>query len=71
MQATALVCNADQSFELADVALPDPDASNIVVRTSVSGVSIGTEFSVITGRLNWGPYPLTTEIGRASCRERV
>ena len=60
MQAKALVCHADQTFTVEDVVLADPDASNIAVRAVCSGVSIGTEFAVITGRLNWGPYPLTT-----------
>ena len=71
MQATALVCNADQSFEFADVVLADPDASNITVRAVCSGVSIGTEFAVITGRLNWGSYPLTTGYQAVGVVERV
>jgi len=60
VQAKALICNADRSFELADVTLAEPGATNISVRAVCSGVSIGTEFAVIMGKLNWGPYPLTT-----------
>ena len=60
MQAKALVCSADQTFEISDVVLAEPGATNIAVRAVCSGVSIGTEFAVITGRLNWGSYPLVT-----------
>ena len=71
MQAKALICNADQTFEIADVALAEPDASNMSVRASCSGVSIGTEFSVITGKLDWGSYPLTTGYQAVGVVERV
>jgi len=60
VQAKALVCSADQTFEISDVVLAEPGATNIAVRAVCSGVSIGTEFAVITGRLNWGSYPLVT-----------
>ena len=71
MQAKALVCNADQTFELADVTLAEPAATNMSVRAVCSGVSIGTEFAVITGKLDWGPYPLTTGYQAVGVVERV
>jgi 2-desacetyl-2-hydroxyethyl bacteriochlorophyllide A dehydrogenase len=60
MQAIALVCDQKQRFTLEKVVVPDPLPNQIGVRTQCSGVSIGTEFAVIQGKLNWGPYPLST-----------
>lgn len=60
MQTKALVCDAQQTFALADVVLPDPGPDRMLVRTQVSGVSIGTEFALIRNKLSWGPYPLCT-----------
>ena len=60
IEATALICQADQTFSLQPVHLPDPSDEQIVVRTLYTGVSIGTEFSLIRGRLSWGPYPICT-----------
>ena len=60
MRAAALVCDERQRFRIADVLLPEPGPDQIAVRNLVSGVSIGTEFALIRGRLSWGPYPLCT-----------
>ncbi len=60
MQAVALVCDQKQRFTLEKVLIPDPLPNQIAVRTHFSGVSIGTEFAVIQGKLDWGPYPLST-----------
>ena len=60
MDATALICDKNQHFALSDVKLNDPQPDQIAIRTHYSGVSIGTEFAVIRGKLNWGPYPLCT-----------
>ena len=60
MQSKALVCDAAQSFTLADVVLPDPGPDRMLVRTQATGVSIGTEFALIRNKLSWGPYPLCT-----------
>ena len=60
MKATALICDASQNFTLEDVVLRDPAPDQIAVRTHTSGVSIGTEFALIRGKLSWGPYPLCT-----------
>ena len=60
MQTRALVCDDRQEFSLADVLLPDPNETQMLVRTLYSGVSIGTEFALIRNKLSWGPYPLCT-----------
>ena len=60
MQAKAIICDEQQNFTYADVALPDPGPGQIVVRPHYSGVSIGTEFALIRNKLSWGPYPLCT-----------
>ena len=60
MRAKALICHADQTFRYADVILPDPGPRHVLVRTRYTGVSIGTEFALIRGKVSWGPYPLCT-----------
>lgn len=60
VQAQALVCTDANELSIQDVRLPEIEESDILVRTAYSGVSVGTEFSVISGRLDWGPYPLVT-----------
>lgn len=60
MDAVALITTEDQNFRLAPVRLPDPGPDDVAVRTLWSGVSIGTEFALIRGKLSWGPYPLCT-----------
>lgn len=58
--AQALLCDEERRFALAPVELPDPGDHQILVRTLVSGVSIGTEFALLRGDLDWGPFPLCT-----------
>lgn len=60
MRATALICDERQEFSLREVVLPEARPEEIVVRNICSGVSIGTEFALIRGRLSWGPPPLCT-----------
>lgn len=60
MQAKALICDEKQQFTLANIELPDPSADNLVIRTTYSGVSFGTEFALIRNRISWGPYPICT-----------
>lgn len=60
MQTKALICDEKQNFTLSDVILPEPTSKDILVRALYTGVSIGTEFAIIRGKLNWGPYPLCT-----------
>lgn len=60
MQATALICDAQQNFSLETVRLQDPAPDQVAIQTHYSGVSIGTEFALIRNKLSWGPYPLCT-----------
>lgn len=60
VHATALICDAQQRFTLESVTLPDPSPRQIAVRACYTGVSVGTEFALIKGKLSWGPYPLCT-----------
>ena len=50
MKECALIAWDDQHFSLEEVALPDPGANQIRIKTLYSGVSIGTEFAYITGK---------------------
>ncbi len=45
MDAKALICDENQNFSLEDVVLPAPNADQIAIRATYSGVSIGTEFA--------------------------
>ncbi|MHC4501886.1 MAG: zinc-binding dehydrogenase [Planctomycetota bacterium] len=60
MKAQALICNERQSFSIEEAHLEDPAPDQIAIRTHYTGVSIGTEFALIRGKLSWGPYPLCT-----------
>lgn len=60
MDAYALITSEQREFDLCKVVLPDPAPDEMLVRTLWSGVSIGTEFALIRGKLSWGPYPLCT-----------
>jgi len=60
MKAKALICDEHQRFSLEDVILKDHAPDEVLVRTTYSGVSIGTEFALIRNKLSWGPYPLCT-----------
>lgn len=60
MSVRALITYEDQSFALEEVVLPNPGPEHVVVRTTCSGVSIGTEFAMIRDKLNRGAYPLCT-----------
>jgi 2-desacetyl-2-hydroxyethyl bacteriochlorophyllide A dehydrogenase len=56
----ALVAEPHGVFRLADVITAPVGKDDIAVRTSWSGVSIGTEFAVLTGKLDWGSFPIVT-----------
>jgi 2-desacetyl-2-hydroxyethyl bacteriochlorophyllide A dehydrogenase len=60
MQAQALICTSDQKFSLERFDLPPLKPDEVLIRTLYSGVSVGTEFAVIQGKLNWGPFPVCT-----------
>jgi 2-desacetyl-2-hydroxyethyl bacteriochlorophyllide A dehydrogenase len=60
MKAQALICDEKQRFALEEVTLAEPAPDQVAIRTHYTGVSIGTEFALIRGKLSWGPYPLCT-----------
>ena len=63
MDAKALICDEQQNFALAEVLLNDPAPDQVAIRTHFTGVSIGTEFGLISGKiskLDQSPYPLCT-----------
>jgi len=60
MHAKALITHADQSFSIESVELPPTGDDQVRIRTSFTGVSIGTEFALIRNKISWGPYPLCT-----------
>lgn len=59
-QAQALVTPENQRFSIQDVVLPEPGHRQLRVQTLYSGVSIGTEFAFIQGKIDRGPYPMVT-----------
>lgn len=60
MKARALICSEKQTFSIEEVILDDPTPDQVVIRTHWSGVSVGTEFALVRGKISWGPYPLCT-----------
>lgn len=71
MDAHAIVCDASQRFRLEEVVLPDPGPTDVLIRIEFSGISIGTEFALIRGKISWGPYPLCTGYQAVGTVERV
>lgn len=80
MDAAALICTAEQKFSLESFTVPPITPTQIRTRTLYSGVSVGTEFAVIRGKLDWGPFPVCTgyqavgvveEVGPAVSRFQV
>ena len=60
MHAKALICDENQNFSYADVALSDPGPEHLLIRALYSGVSIGTEFALIRNKIAGQQYPLCT-----------
>ncbi|MBV7334127.1 zinc-binding alcohol dehydrogenase [Chloroflexi bacterium TSY] len=60
MEAQILMTHEDQTFSLETATLAEVGPNDIAIRTVCSGVSIGTEFSMIRGKLSRGAYPLCT-----------
>jgi len=58
MHAKALICDEKQNFSIQDVTLQDLEPDEVLIRNVYSGVSIGTEFTLIRDKISWGPYPL-------------
>lgn len=57
---TALVAGADGQFAVEPVTAPGPGQHNIVVDVAYSGVSIGSEFGALSGKIDWGGFPMVT-----------
>jgi len=60
MNARALICDEKQNFSIENVVLNDPEPDQVAIRTCYTGVSIGTEFGLIRGKISCGFYPLCT-----------
>ncbi len=60
MSGLALVGREDGRFALEEIVTAPIGPTDVGVRTSWSGVSIGTEFAALTGKLDYGPFPITT-----------
>ncbi len=56
----ALIAEPDGVFRLAEVETAPVGKDDIGIQALWSGVSIGTEFAVLTGKLDWGSFPLVT-----------
>lgn len=60
MSIQALIATEDRTFRLESFPEPELAPDEVRIQTLYSGVSIGTEFMVIQGRLDWGPFPVCT-----------
>lgn len=60
VEGTALVAGAEGQFTLEPVTAPGPGRDNIVVDIAYSGVSIGSEFGALGGKIDWGGFPMVT-----------
>jgi 3-hydroxyethyl bacteriochlorophyllide a dehydrogenase len=58
MRSSAIVFTAPRCTGLAEIELPEPGAEDLVVRTTVSGVSVGTERWALLGRRSEMRFPL-------------
>ena len=58
MQTPAILFTAPRTATLADIALPEPGPEDLVVRTRMSGVSVGTERWALLGRRPEMRFPL-------------
>jgi 2-desacetyl-2-hydroxyethyl bacteriochlorophyllide A dehydrogenase len=60
VEGTALVAWGDGHFSTEPVLAPGAGDKNIVVNITCSGVSLGTEFGVLRGKIDWGSFPMVT-----------
>src|SRR3954453_23587595 len=60
LSGRALVARDGGSFALEDVQTAPLSPTTIGIETRWSGISFGTEFAVLSKKLDWGPFPLTT-----------
>ena len=57
LSGTALVAEPEGAFRMAEVVTAPIGEDDIGIQALWSGVSIGTEFAVLTGKLDWGAFP--------------
>ncbi len=60
MAIQALIATQDRRFTLESFGEPDLTPDQVRIQTLYSGVSVGTEFMVIQGCLDWGAFPVCT-----------
>jgi 2-desacetyl-2-hydroxyethyl bacteriochlorophyllide A dehydrogenase len=60
LRGQALVAKKGGDFALEEVITAPVGPTDIAVRIARSGVSIGTEFAVLRGKLDWGSFPIVT-----------
>jgi 2-desacetyl-2-hydroxyethyl bacteriochlorophyllide A dehydrogenase len=60
LEGRALVARSGGGFELEEIHTAPLSPTNIAVETTWSGISFGTEFAVLSGKLDWGAFPLVT-----------
>lgn len=60
MKTQALICTDQQEFSLETFDIPALGPTDLLIRNTYSGVSVGTEFAVIRHKLDWGPFPVCT-----------
>lgn len=60
MSVQALIATRERRFALETFPAPDLAPDQVRIQTLYSGVSVGTEFMVIQGLLDWGPFPVCT-----------
>jgi 2-desacetyl-2-hydroxyethyl bacteriochlorophyllide A dehydrogenase len=70
-EAKALICHEDQSFSLESISLAPLGATDILVRNEFSGVSLGTEFALVHGKVSYGPFPICLGYQAVGIVERV
>jgi 2-desacetyl-2-hydroxyethyl bacteriochlorophyllide A dehydrogenase len=60
LEGVALVARDGGRFALEEVLSAPLTPQTIAIQTTWSGISFGTEFSILSGRLDYGPFPLVT-----------
>ena len=70
-KAQALICSGKREFALCEIDIPDLRPTDILIKTLYSGISIGTELLLITGKHNWGPFPICTGYQAVGIIERI
>lgn len=71
MSGIALVGREEGKFALEEVVTGPIGPTDVGLRTTWSGVSIGTEFAALSGKIDYGPFPMTTGYMGVGIVERV